>query len=237
MELFDRFLKKIADKEPFSFSRFGDGEWASLLQMEDERRTNTDGHTYFKDMGEALVNVLKSKPNYYLGMQRFARDERYPEEIDSFLDKHSLKELNWVNADVFHHASIKGYFEQFFDVIEKLDCPVILVGPKYLEDLIWRFGFATHIQIPEKNCWLKRDDIMNEVNYHLANCSEELESAIVLFVASMPANYMIDELYKKYGADHTFIDCGSVFDPYCGQVKRGYHKKVVERLNNGKNIL
>lgn len=228
MELFEEFIDKLSNKEPFCFSRWGDGEFCSLLEMSDESKTNTDGHIYFKDMGEALANVLKKKPKYYLGVQRFARDERYPEEIDSFLNKYNLRDLNWVNADIFHHASIKGYFEKFFEVLTKRDDPVILVGPKYLENL-GKF-YNLHIEIPEKNCWLEKDKILDRVTRLLfAN-----KNVVVLFVASMPANWLIDQLYNGFGDKHTFIDCGSVFDPYCGITKRGYHKKIIERLNKQK---
>lgn len=230
--MFDTFIGLLRDRQPFSFSRWGDGEWASLLQMEGEHRANTDGHRYYEDMGEALDQVLISKPKYYLGMQRFAREERYPNEINEFLDQHKLNTLNWVNADVWHHASIKGYFDQFFDVLVKSDAPVILVGPEYLKDL-GKF-YNVHITIPEKNCWLERERVIGEVEKYLieANNSAGMINVIVLFVASMPANYMIDELYKKYGEDHTFLDMGSVFDPFVGKMTRSYHKKIVERLNS-----
>lgn len=233
MELFDQFLQKLKNKEPFSFVRYGDGELNSLLQIDGENYKNTDGHTYFADMGVALADILKNKPKYYLGKQRFGFDERYPEQISKFLKDNDLENLNWVNADVFHHASINGYFEKFFDMLVKRDDPVILVGPKYLENL-GKF-YNSHVVVPDRNCWLKVNEILEDVRGHLDRCDEHKVPAVVLFVASMPANYMIDQLYGKYGSRHTLIDCGSVFDPYCGQVKRGYHKKIIERLN-GKKI-
>jgi len=200
------------------------GEWNALLQIDGENYKNTDGHIYFKDMGEALTNVLKSKPKYYLGMQRFAKEDRYPKQIEKFLKDNDLENLNWVNADVFHHASIKGYFDQFFDLLTKRDDPVILVGPKYLENL-GKF-YNLHIEIPEKNCWLEREKILDRVKRLLFLN----KNVVVLFVASMPANFMIDVLYNEFGDKHTFLDMGSVFDVYVGKCTRGYHKKVLERL-------
>jgi hypothetical protein len=37
---------------------------------------------------------------------------------------------------------------------------------------------------------------------------------------------IIDELYQKFGKIHTFIDAGSVLDPYVGKKTRKYHKTL-----------
>lgn len=42
---------------------------------------------------------------------------------------------------------------------------------------------------------------------------------------------MIDELYN-WNDKHTYLDMGSVFDPYVGVAKRSYHNKIIERENN-----
>lgn len=217
---------------PIAFLAMGtvEGEWSALLRTENENRGNTDGHLYYRDLGDSLERILINKPKYYLGMQRFAREETHKEPIEKFLKENDLENLNWVNADVFHHASIKGYFEQFFDVLRKRDEGVILVGPKYLMNL-GQF-FNVFIEVPEKNCWLAKDQIVSFVK---AQLEEAEKNVVVLFVASMSANVMVDELYNEYGNKHTFIDAGSVFDPYCGVSKRGYHKKVIERLKANEN--
>lgn len=222
--MFDAFLKKIEDNEPFSFIRFGDGEFGAIFNSRPGGR-NCDGHEFFPDMGEALTKVLVDRPKYYLGMQRFAQEETHPVEIAKFLKDNDLENLNWINADLFHHASIKGYFEQFFDTLNKRDEGVILVAPGYLKDL-GQFN-AAFVEVPEKNCWLDREIIMHQVRGLLQQASRNV---VVLFVASMPSNYMIDVLYKEYGQIHTFLDMGSVFDPFVGKKTRGYHSKVIERL-------
>lgn len=225
--MFDTFLSYLREGKPFSFSRWGDGELNSLLKIDGDGYANTDGHKYFDDMGEALASILISKPQYFLGRQRFGFEERYPEQINAFMETYDLGALNWVNADLFHHASIKGHFEQFFDVLVKRDGPVILVGPDYLKDL-GRF-FNVHVSVPEKNCWLERERIIESVRFNLLGLKTNGIGAIVLFVAGMPANYMVDVLHKEFGEVHTFLDIGSVLDPYVGKTTRGYHRKIVER--------
>ncbi len=223
--MYNQFLQKLKDKEPFTFSRFGDGEFASLLNLRPEiGQKNADGHEFFPDMGEALANVLKSKPEYYVGMQRFAREDRYPEQIEKFLNDNDLNGLNWVNADVWHHASIHGDFEEFFEALKTRS--VVFVAPAYLKSLNkFSCGFVT---VADQNCWFSRQDVINEIKSKWVNTRENV---VFIFCASMPAKVMIHELYQEFGKQHTFLDAGSVFDPYVGKASRSYHKKIIARLN------
>jgi len=234
--MFNEFIQKIKNKEPFSFSRFGDGEWASILNARTEPGAkNADGHAFFPEMGEALRQVLLSKPKYYLGMQRFALEDRYPEEIKKFIEDNQLQDIQWCNADVWHHASIKGYFDEFFDTTK--DKKIIFVGPDYLtaEFRLSKFPYSLRVSVPDKDCWLQKDKIVERIKDTLSLYNEkDQEGEIVLFCASMPAKVMIHELYQQFGHQHTLIDCGSVFDPYVGKASRSYHKKIIERLNEGK---
>ncbi len=225
--MFQNFIDKIKAKEPFSFSRWGDGEWSAIFQTRPETHGNVDGHLFYKDMGEELARIVKSRPKYYLGMQRFAREETHPQLIESFLIENNLQDYPWINADVWHHASIKGYFEEFFEALKERS--VIFVAPEYLCK-IDKFSFM-HIRVPEQNCWLHRKEILEEVTrtldlYDAAGAADQ----VVLFCASMPTKYIIDELYKEFGDRHTLLDLGSVFDPYVGKASRSYHKKIIEKL-------
>lgn len=227
---YEEFLEKIKNKESFSFARYGDGEWTAITQSRPENAVNVDGHLFYKDMGEALANVLKSKPSYYLGMQRFAFEETHKDQIQKFIADNMLDDIKWVNADVWHHASIHNEFHKFFEALH--DRVVLLVGPEYLTCTDWDGNRLWHrLQIPDKNCWLERDDIFYRLTAWLdAHENAGGESAVVLLCASMPAKWLIDELNNNHWTSHTFLDMGSVFDPYCGRSSRGYHKKILARM-------
>ena len=122
--------------------------------------------------------------------------------------------IDYVNADCLHKASIKGKLQPFIDILKKKN--VILVAPKYLGKLKIH---NTHIEVPELNCWLNRKRIMERCIYNAtAN-----EKAVFIFCCGMPANIFIHRLYENFGKKHTFIDAGSVFDPYVGKKTRKYH--------------
>ncbi len=55
-----KFVKKIKDKTPFAFTRWGDGEFNCIFQ-DSGRQFNTDCHNYFADLGAELRRVLFSQ--------------------------------------------------------------------------------------------------------------------------------------------------------------------------------
>ena len=210
-------IEKLKAKSPFTFTRWGDGEWSAILNRQG---ANCDGHEYFPDMCAALRDVLKDHPPYYLGMQNHAM-RNMGEEIETFLKVHGLQ-FDWVNADVFHHASIKDQFTPVLDAL--FGRPVILVGPKVLRE----FNIYTRfIEVPEKNCWLDHKNIGRLVSIALHNTP----GAVVIFCAGMPSNVIIHNLYKQHGSGFTLIDMGSVLMPYVSVANRSYHKAIVERLS------
>ena len=207
----DKILAAVSGSAPFAFSRWGDGEWACVLGRSG---CNCDGHPYTPSLGRALGNVLKGNPKYMLGMQPMAIDlMRF--EITKWLTDNKLK-FNWENADALHNMSEQGG-------TAKLTClfrgrRIILVGPEYLHELKL-FQLDNHIIVPEKNCWEAYEDIQDSLF-----SVKVRDYDIVLFSASMMSKVLIDDLWKQ--GRGVLLDCGSVFDPYCGRLTRKYHKNV-----------
>lgn len=222
MTQFDQYLTWIKERKPFTFSRFGDGEANAILGREG---ANCDGHEYFPEMGKQLEDILKTARyyRYEMGIQQHAL-RTIPEFVEWF-DKHVLDPNGdcFVNADVWHYASIKGEFDRFFDAIQNR--PVLLVGPHVLTKMNIH---SYWVEVPERNCWNSFDAIMRGIDNYIDHAD------IVLFSASMPAKIMIDRLHARYGATKTLLDMGSVFMPYVGISNRSYHKKIIERLNGRK---
>jgi len=217
---YDILLNKLKDKDSFSWSRFGDGEWNAILQKRPEGAVNADGHQYFQDLGEALKNILKGKPEYFIGLQNLAKEQNQGnEEFDSLVEGNE-----WCDNEILHRASIKGRLQEFFDVLNRLeDSIIVVVGNNKLRGINTKLQYDAFIEIPEKDCWLEFDNIYKKI---MAIQALEEKDIIFLYCASMMSNVLID---KNWGADLdgvTQIDCGSVFDPYVGVHSRTYHKKL-----------
>lgn len=214
---YEDIISNLQNQVNFSFSRFGDGELAAIFNL--GKSQNCDKHKMFPDMRKALYNVLLSKPKYHVGLQRLGYHQ-YKEKVEEL-------NVSWCLADTLHKASIKNKLNKFFDVLKIRD--VVLVGPSYLEKLRENKFLQPRIilHIPEVDCWLKTKQV---IEFLSKQCNVK-QNTVILFCASMATNIWIDELYMHYKNTITMIDCGSVFDPYCGKSKRSYHNSIIERIS------
>jgi hypothetical protein len=204
---YNELLDKLKNRENFSYSRFGDGEWNAILGKEGQ---NCDGHRYFRDMGERLKKIVQSKPLYYLGCQNLAKKQNK--------DKPEFQRLfnlnSWIDNEILTRASIKGRLQDFFDV---LDTRAVILVANYKVLKLNAFDYYG-IEIPEKNCWLSYTDVLKKIHARIR------ENYVILYCASMMSGVLIDTIYKQLRV--TQIDCGSVFDPYVGIQSRTYMKDL-----------
>jgi hypothetical protein len=202
-----RMIDDLKSHRSFKFSRFGDGEWNCIFNKLGQ---NCDGHKYFPDLGESLRRVLLSEPKYRVGIQPLSMSYERTEQIKEFCRG---LQIDWVNADVLHSASIDGELGQFVNALHGRY--IVLVGPFHLSS----YFDCVHITIPYVDCWKKYDHIREQIEFHI----DGVNNAVVLFAASMMSEVLIDDFADH---PHTFIDVGSVFDPYVGVKSRKYHHKL-----------
>jgi hypothetical protein len=217
------FLNKIENKKPFSFVRYGDGEWGAMIKNSQKHKDLVKkwGESIV-DVGEELKTILMGESpkqdNYYLGIQPLSyKPHMFKNEIDEIVNG-----LNTCNADTLHSRNSKGEISEFLDSLQNRD--VILVGPWYLKNLnLFKF---THVETQEYHAWLEIDDIKNRIN----TIFDPNKKQIILFSCSLAAKIIIDYFYREYDGNITQIDTGSLFDPYCGMYSRNYHINVINRL-------
>jgi hypothetical protein len=209
-------LQKVrCPEDVFTFSRWGDGEWLSILNRGQE--TNCDGHKYFPAMGVELANILRSRPTYMLGMQKLAI-RVYGKHIQRFLEENSLTDLHWYQSGVFHQGAIHGGMQDILDAVNSRK--VLVVGPPHLKHLrgngldYWKF-----VEVPRKNNYLVVNETYNAI---LTEIKSEAEPLLIGLSASMPAEILCDRLHAEVGKKHTIIDFGSLWDPLVGVKSRNY---------------
>lgn len=198
----------VANKQPVAFSRWGDGEWTCILQKR-KGKANCDGHRYFPDMAVDLADVLRERPPYFTGLQRFAL--RVCEgTIPKWLTANGLEDKRWVESDIFHKAAQNGIWDF-------KEWPTLLVGPAHLRSAFKNIRF---VEIPSRNCWLETQAVLQKIRTELT----DNPAHVVGFCASMPSKVWIHWLWKEDG-NRTLIDFGSVFDPLVGVKSRRYMRK------------
>lgn len=206
--VYDWMIEQLKANKSFKFARYGDGEWNCIFGKPGQ---NCDGHKYFPDLGESLRRVVLSEPQYVVGMQPLSMSYERADQIREFC---AGLRINWVNADVLHNASIDGELHRFIDVLKGKY--LILVGPAHLSSF---WSQCVHIVIPSTNCWMEYESVRQQIEFHI----DGVNNAVVLLAASMMSEVLIDDFADHH---HTFIDIGSVLDPYVGVKSRRYHHKL-----------
>lgn len=213
---FEGICRKLQDGNNFSFARYGDGEWKCILG---EKGENCDNHPYTHDLGLALSLALCEPQSYYLGMQpKSQRDIK--SEIDKWLSDMELN-IEWCNADILHNASIDDRLGEFFKAMQGRR--IIFVAPERLNAVAMKIS-AIHIPVQLYNVWRWYRQIYGDILDQID------KNAVILYSMSMAAKVLIAKLHDEYGDTITQVDCGSVFDPYCGYRTRRYHAEIIKRL-------
>jgi hypothetical protein len=205
------YVSMLAAGKPFSFSRFGDGEWNAILGRPGQ---NCDGHAFFPELGRDLRQALVARPAYLCGMQyRAIRD--MGTDIRAFLVKNEVF-VTWQDADVFHYANNAA---ALFPLVKQLRAmKVVVVGPAHLRAMGGSvFPYDHFIEIPLKNCYMARQETEAQVRAYF----ERSGPAVFAFSASMTTNVLIHRLFPLMGPSSWLIDFGSLWDVYVGVKSRG----------------
>jgi hypothetical protein len=195
--------RKLEDDEPFAYSRFGDGEFRVM-----RKRKGVDGHAFFPDLGDRLTQIVRSKPDYMMGLG-WGAIQYEPFEMSRGID--------WVSALSLHTAAIEGRIGRFFDALDARR--VTVVGPPHLRELAAQRSWGL-VEILPEDCWLEYDRAAGSLNTVVGGSGR-----VFLFCASLMSNVLIDDLHTR-NPEHTYVDVGSVLDPFAGVISRGYQDSI-----------
>jgi len=214
---------------PFSFARYGDGEWHAILGDEGE---NCDGHKYFKKMGQELSESLKTP--FLHGIIPAVSREIGESRVQSYLESIGLPDKTWCDGNIFVDALKSGELRSLVEVLRTKR--FIYVGPRFLTTFCYEvLGVALMIKIPQVNCYLRNqhtETIIREVSHTTG-------VEVIGFSASMATNCLIANLYPDFGRTTTMLDFGSIFDPFpsrgrrCRNYQKTLDREKLSELNFG----
>jgi hypothetical protein len=206
MLFYEKIINHLKNSENFKFSRWGDGEWMCMLGFEGQNR---DGNHYIPQLGEDLMKILISNPNYYLGIQYGLFYGQLREAVIKAL---FTLNIDWQNGDVLHQASEFGQLDRLNEVLLRRN--VTVIGADYFKKLNFN-----HIEIPPEDSYLYNETLFKKL--------KPKKDEVYLVAAAMNSNIIIDKLPNFV----TAIDIGSVYDPYLGIRRAGYQKKMNLKTN------
>lgn len=204
------YVDKLKNNIPFSFSKYGDGEWNAMIG---KTGYNGDDNEFFPQMGEQLRSAV-IRPLEYTYAIKYSAIRNDGKKIASFLKKNNSN-LIWQNADVFTCASQE---EQCYPLIRELkQKQLVIIGPEHLYTLKnICFKHMDFIEIPDRNCYLKLNTIINKILTYNKNKS----GIIYSLSASMTANIIIHKLFPLVGKENWLINFGSLWNVYIDKETR-----------------
>ena len=218
------YVNRIKSGEPYSFVRYGDGEWSAAF-LHDRRRTSS-GSQYLhipglkKDMADSLRGIYKDVR--YIPSLRPTSIDRSPRQriINAWLKKNVPAHVVWHDCRVFYRYSKHGRLFPFIEALRDLDLPIVVVGPVRLKRLHNKaFPIAHFIPIPNEDCYKLKSRLIRQ-------CLNIGEPACYLFTAGPAAKVLIYKLFPPLGKQSFLFDMGSLWDIYVGKASRRYHKKM-----------
>lgn len=198
-------LTKISSNTPFAFARYGDGEWLNIRKAPG---SNCDGNKYYPELGDRLEQIVSNKQDYILGAQDYKKWN-----LLSDVEQYDIN--TWIDADIFHKASMNGKLSNLFKALNEVH--VVYIGNESLKSLNFINEF---IQIPYNNVWLEYTSVLAKIKATFSKTHKTY-----LFSAGMCANIFIHDLWS-INRNNSYIDVGSVFDPYIGRNTRKYHSNL-----------
>lgn len=214
------YVGLIDSGQPFSFVRYGDGEYQRMIPGMKEKIRQQE-----PELSDALVKTLQlsHERSYFVASQ--------PEDTLQKLGCHdpvvkwvdaNTPDIVWHNGDVFHRASSRG---KLYPLVKALqEYKVVVVGPSWLTALPFYDSF---IEIPhdtkkghtfDSRSWSMLDRFQEQILKH-KNC-------IVSISCGAAAKVLIHRLHAKMNMHSWLIDFGSLWDIYCEHPSRRYHHSM-----------
>jgi len=208
---------------PFSYLRYGDGEWNCALE------TMCLGYGFqdftlalCRDIQESLIEYHKD-PHYIMTLApvyHYRDRGLYQWELmTAFLRERGLDTIQWACTQPFNRASETGKLWPFVQHLQQ--CDIIIVGPARYQALYKLFPKAAFVVIPDQHCHAQLAAIQKDV------LAQKLP-AIILITAGPACVALIHKLWPHVGDSSTMIDIGSLWAPYIGRTEHGAHVRMLE---------
>ena len=209
------YIQLLKDKKPFSFTRWGDGEWGCVFGA---TGANCDSHIYFPEMKKGLNEAIIHPKGYFLAT--WPKTEPMMFNIwDSIQNIIQNPNSQWVDARIWEEAAMGGELKPLVEQLEQMD--FIIVSEPSKKELPLKY--TDFIEIPTTNCFLDKDRIKQE----MINMCQKYQNPVFGLSASMATNVIVDELYNIIGDKCWMIDFGSIWEPFLQNPihSRSYHSK------------
>lgn len=200
------FLSQIARHDPFTYTRWGTGEWHAVFG-ERNGFIPKDGYWYFHSLCREVTDVLLRRPQYSLGLPGDTLTE-FGGRVEDYINGCGLWDLDWTHDDALKPV-IAEDVQQLLTAVSHTN--LVMVGPPHLRKTWSVLRYKAFIDVPPRNAYLCKDEIVCNTLAALENLKGH---CLVSVSAGIAASLVIDKLHNRVGDRHTLIDFGSVWEPF-----------------------
>lgn len=222
---FNKFLNKIKNNEHFSLSRWGDGELSIIEGKPIDLRWKGNGEfrydpnmdDYIGVRNKMIVSYTNQDDNYYIGIACpcCVGQEKY--EYMKKKSRQDEEHLTWAN--IFVNANYRRTINELIPELKNHIVNLVINKNSKLDKLpfisnkVWYVG---------TDAWNADYYLIDEITKYIKDNNNQNE--IFLFAAGPFANILTYELWEYGSKKNTYIDIGSILDPYLQlKLTRGYH--------------
>ena len=225
----DLLIYSIDNKQPISFSKYGDGEYFCANSYVGE---NCDKDKYTEKLKQGIINsfiyMTSQAKNAYVGLWPRIEVQNYWESLVS-------TEVKWAKYHTFildndnKQNKVKLYKTIKYSPLKKIIiCNELLEKTKILFDI----DYMINVKF---NNWF--DSEFNLILDTLKKYINHDEQYIIITCAGMGAKVLICELCKLF-PNNIYLDFGSALDKICTKkTSRGWEPTYDELINDLKDII
>lgn len=222
---FTKFLNKIKSGEHFSLSRWGDGELTILEGKHIDIRSKGNGEFRYdpnlpqyewarKKLMEAYVY---KDDQYYIGIACpcCVGQEKY----QYMKDKSGQDEEHLTWANIFVNANYRRTINELIPEFKNHEVDIVVNKNSKIDNLPFK---PKNVLTVGTDAWYEDFDLgRNMLEYILMR---GIKDRIFLIAAGPLANILTYSLWEFGSKNNTYIDIGSILDPYLQlKLTRGYH--------------
>jgi len=223
---FTKFLNMIKSGEHFSLSRWGDGELMILEGKPIDIRSKGNGEFRYNpnlSQYDLVRNKLKeayiyNDDNYYIGIACpcCVGQEKY--KYMKMMSLQDEEHLTWAN--IFVNANYRRTVNELIPELSNHSVTIVVNKNAKIDNLPFK---PTNVLRVGTDAWLNDYKMIEEkIGRMIGN--EGIENEIFLFAAGPLANILTHSMWKYHSKKNTYIDIGSILDPYLKlKLTRGYH--------------
>ena len=223
------YADKIDGGEPFAFVRYGDADWSTITQHQQQAEFGGSIHQLdLPGLRDGMMQSIAEAPDtdsYILATRTGVRKAGTIQYFAwlQWLQAHRLGMIDWHDCNVFALAARDGKLWPLVEAVRGVDVPRVVVGPDWMRKIGSSvFPIDYFITIPKYDCWLEFERI-------LGNCLDIPGPVLYSISAGVAAKSLAWNLYQ-HRSNGWILDLGSLWDPFAGVVSRSYHRPITRDI-------